>query len=39
MRIPIFTFKNEAIWMMVLSLGPAVIALAALFVLWLVRPR
>jgi hypothetical protein len=32
MRIPTFTFKNEAIWMVVLSVAPLAIALLVLMI-------
>lgn len=37
MRIPTFTFKNEAIWMIVFSVAPAVIGFVFLVVFWLLR--
>ena len=37
MRIPVFTFKSEAIWMIVLSLAPAALALLVLIVFYLLR--
>jgi hypothetical protein len=37
MRIPTFTFKNEAIWMIVLPLAPAVLALLVILILRLLR--
>lgn len=37
MRIPTFTFKNEASWIMVLSLAPAVIAVLMYLAIWLIR--
>ncbi|MFY9620868.1 MAG: hypothetical protein WAM70_15160 [Pyrinomonadaceae bacterium] len=37
MRIPTFTFKNEAIWMVVFPLAPAVIGFVLLVVFWLLR--
>ncbi len=37
MRIPTFTFKNEAIWTVVLSLAPAVIGVLVLVVILLIR--
>ena len=33
MRLLRFTFKNEAIWMLIFSLGPLLIGLAILLVL------
>jgi hypothetical protein len=37
MRILKFTFKNEAIWMLILSLGPFFIGLAIALILVLTR--
>ena len=37
MRIPTFTFKNEAIWMVALSIAPAVLGFVLLVVVWLLR--
>ena len=37
MRIPTFTFKNEAIWMYILSFAPAVIGVLMFMVIWLIR--
>lgn len=37
MRIPTFTFKNEAIWMVVFPLAPAVLALLVILILRLLR--
>jgi len=37
MRIPTFTFENEAMWMVLLSVGPAVLAAFILFVVYLLR--
>lgn len=37
MRIPTFTFKNEAIWMVVYSFAPAVLGLVVLTVVYLLR--
>jgi hypothetical protein len=37
MRIPTFTFKNEAIWMVVSSFAPAVLGLIVLIVVYLLR--
>jgi hypothetical protein len=33
MKIPTFTFKNEAIWMVLLSLAPLVLAVLVIVVL------
>jgi hypothetical protein len=37
MRLLKFTFKNEAIWMLILSLGPFLIGLAILLILVVAR--
>jgi hypothetical protein len=37
MRISTFSFKNEAIWMIVFSFAPAVIAAIVLIVVYLLR--
>jgi maltodextrin utilization protein YvdJ len=37
MKIPTFTFKNEAVWMVVISLGLPVIAAIVIGLIWLVR--
>lgn len=37
MRIPPFTFKNEAIWTMVFSLAMPIIGVLILLIAWLVR--
>jgi len=37
MKILKFSFKNEAIWMVALSIAPLAIALLALVVVWLLR--
>ena len=37
MRIPLFTFKNEAIWMVALSVVPAALGAIVLFVIYLLR--
>lgn len=37
MRIPTFTFKNEAIWMLVFSLAPAALALLVILILRILR--
>jgi hypothetical protein len=37
MRIPTFSFKNEAIWMVVFSFVPAVIGVLMFMVLLLIR--
>lgn len=37
MMMPTFTFKSEAIWMVVFSFAPAVIGFALLVVFWLLR--
>jgi hypothetical protein len=37
MRIPTFTFKHEAIWILVLSFVPAVIGVLMFMVILLVR--
>ena len=37
MRIPTFTFKNEAIWMVVFSIAPAVLGVLILIVVYLLR--
>lgn len=37
MRVPTFTFKNEAIWMVVYSFGPAVIGVLMFMVILLIR--
>jgi hypothetical protein len=39
MRIPTFTFKNEAIWMLVLSFAPGIIGLVLLVAFWVLRSR
>jgi hypothetical protein len=37
MRIPTFTFKNEALWMVALSFAPAVLGAIVLIVVYLLR--
>jgi hypothetical protein len=37
MRIPTFTFKNEAIWMVVFPLATAVLGAIVLIVVYLLR--
>ena len=37
MRIPTFTFKNEAVWMVILSLAPAALALLVILILRILR--
>ena len=37
MRLLRFTFKNEAIWMLIFSLGPLLIGLAILLIVVLAR--
>ena len=37
MRIPTFTFKNEAIWMAVFSFAPAAIAIVLIMLVWFLR--
>ena len=37
MRIPTFTFKNEAIWTVAFSFAPAVIGVLMFMVIWLIR--
>ena len=37
MRIPTFTFKNEAIWMVAFSFAPAVIGVLMFMVILLIR--
>ena len=37
MRVPTFTFKNEAIWMVGFSVLPAVIGVLMFTVIWLIR--
>jgi hypothetical protein len=37
MRIPTFTFKNEAIWIVALSLAPLVLAILIIVVLRFLR--
>lgn len=37
MRIPTFTFKNEAIWMVALSLAPIALALLVILILRILR--
>ena len=37
MRIPTFTFKNEAVWMIVFSFAPGIIGFVLLLVFWLLR--
>jgi hypothetical protein len=37
MRIPTFTFKNEAIWMVVLSVAPIALALLVILILRILR--
>jgi len=37
MRIPTFTFKHEAIWMVVMSLGLPVIAAITIGLIWVMR--
>jgi len=37
MKIPTFTFKNEAIWTVAFSLAPAVIGVLMLMVILLIR--
>ena len=37
MRIPAFTFKNEAVWMVVFSLAPGAFALLIILILRILR--
>lgn len=37
MRIPTFTFKNEAVWMMIFSLAPAALALLVILMVRMLR--
>jgi type III secretory pathway component EscS len=37
MKFLAFSFKNEAMWMMILSFGPIVAAVFILLLVWLVR--
>jgi hypothetical protein len=37
MKLLRFTFKNEAIWMMIFSVAPAIIALLAILIALFVR--
>lgn len=37
MRIPTFTFKNEAIWMVGFSVAPAALALLVILILRILR--
>ena len=37
MRIPTFSFKNEAIWLVVFSFAPAVIGFVLFVLIWLLR--
>jgi hypothetical protein len=37
MRLLSFTFKNEAIWMVILSLAPALIGVLVLLTTWFLR--
>ena len=37
MRIPTFTFKNEAIWMVTLSVAPVIIGVLVITVIWMLR--
>jgi hypothetical protein len=37
MRIPTFTFKNEAVWMVVFPFVPAVLGVLMFMVIWLIR--
>jgi hypothetical protein len=37
MRLLRFTFRNEAIWIMIFSLAPLIVALLALLIIFLVR--
>lgn len=37
MRLLRFTFRNEAIWMMIFSVAPGIIALLAVLIVFLVR--
>ena len=37
MRIWMFTFKKEAIWMVVFALAPAAVAILLLMLLWFLR--
>jgi hypothetical protein len=37
MKLLRFTFRNEAVWMMILSFAPAIAGLLILFAIWLSR--
>jgi predicted membrane-bound mannosyltransferase len=37
MKVYGFSFKNEAIWMLVLSLAPAIVGALILLIVWLFR--
>ena len=37
MRVPTFTFKNEAIWLVVLTLAPAALAVLVILILRILR--
>lgn len=37
MKLLRFTFRNEAIWMMILSVGPGIIALLIVLIAFFVR--
>ena len=37
MKLLTFSFKNEASWMVIFSLGPAVIGLLILLAAWILR--
>ena len=37
MKIPTFTFKNEAIWMIAFSLAPAALALLVILIVRILR--
>lgn len=37
MKIPTFTFKNEAVWMVVFSFAPAVLGVLMVMVILLIR--
>lgn len=39
MKLLKFTFKNEAIWMMILSIAPALVALVLTLIVLFARPR
>jgi len=37
MRLLRFSFRNEAIWTMIFSLGPPIIGLAIFLIVWFLR--